>query len=169
MTSPASIKKHPIHPMLVGCPIGLWVFALICDVVRAAGGNAVWQTVAIYCIAGGIVGALLAAVPGLIDYFSIDEAEMKRIANLHLAVNLGALVIFAINLWLRFRLPADSNLPLGLSVIGVLAIAVGGWLGGEMVYVKGMAVEERNWRRRSRNRRGAGSLNVGWVRTSTSQ
>ncbi|HEY6769457.1 MAG TPA: DUF2231 domain-containing protein [Candidatus Sulfotelmatobacter sp.] len=141
MSSPASIKKHPVHPMLVGLPIGLWVFALICDVVQALSGNAVWQTVATYCVAGGIAGAILAAVPGLIDYFSIDEAEMKRIANLHLAANLAAVVIFAINLWLRFRLSADSHLPLWLSVVGVLAIGVGGWLGGEMVYVKGMAVE----------------------------
>jgi uncharacterized membrane protein len=38
MGSPASIKKHPIHPMLVALPIGLWIFALACDVVHAAGG-----------------------------------------------------------------------------------------------------------------------------------
>jgi uncharacterized membrane protein len=141
MASPASIKKHPVHPMLVAFPIGLCVFALVCDLVRAAGGNTVWQTVAIYCIAAGIVGALVAAVPGLIDYFSIDEAAMKRIASLHLAINLGAVVIFAINLWLRLRLPAESYLPLGMSIAGVLVMGVGGWLGGEMVYVKGMAVE----------------------------
>ena len=141
MASPASIKKHPVHPILVGLPIGLWIFALVCDVMRATSGNTVWQTVAIYCIAGGIVGALVSAVPGLIDYFSIDEAAMKRIANFHLAVNLGAVIIFAINLWLRFRLPAESYLPLGMSIVGVLALGIGGWLGGEMVYVKGMAVE----------------------------
>ena len=141
MSSPASIKNHPLHPMLVALPIGLWIFALVCDAVHTASGNSVWQTVATYCVAGGIVGAILAAVPGLIDYFSIDEAEMKRIANLHLAINLGAVVLFTTNLWLRFRLPADSNLPLILSVVGVLAIGFGGWLGGEMVYVKGMAVE----------------------------
>jgi len=141
MASPASVKKHPIHPMLVALPIGLWVFALVCDVVRAAGEVASWGTVATYCVAAGIIGALLAAVPGLIDYFSIDEADMKRIATLHLAVNLDAVIIFAINLWLRLRLPAGSNLPLVLSIIGILAIGFGGWLGGEMVYVKGMAVE----------------------------
>jgi len=141
MSSPASIKKHPVHPMLVVFPVGLWVFALVCDVAHAVSGSATWQTVATFCVAGGIVGALLAVVPGLIDYFSIDEAEMRRIANLHLAVNLGAVVIFAINLWFRFRLPVESNVPLGLSVVGVLAIGFGGWLGGEMVYVKGMAVE----------------------------
>ncbi len=127
MSSPASIKKHPVHPMLVGFPIGLWVFALVCDVVHAASGNAVWQTVATYCVAGGIVGAILAAVPGLIDYSSIDEVEMKRIANLHLAVNLAAVVLFAINLWLRFRLPADSyrRLPSQSSECLLSAWAVG--------------------------------------------
>src|SRR4051794_13397774 len=141
MSSPASVKDHPIHPMLVGLPSGLWVFAVVCDIVHAANGSPISQTVATYCVAGGIAGGMLAAIPGLIDYFSIDEAEMKRIANLHLAVNLAAVVVFAINLWLRFHLPAESNLPLWLSVIGVLAIGVGGWLGGEMVYVKGMAVK----------------------------
>jgi len=158
MSSPASIKKHPLHPMLVGLPIGLWVFALVCDVIHVLSGNVVYHTVATYSNAGGIVGAVLAAAPGLIDYFSIDEAEMKRIANLHLAVNLGAVVIFAINLWLRFRLPVDNRVPLLLSLVGVLAIGFGGWLGGEMVYVKGMAVEavdklakkvEKNSRRRA--------------------
>ena len=109
MSSPASIKKHPLHPMLVGLPIGLWVFALVCDLMHALSGNAVWQSVSTYCIAGGIVGAILAAVPGLIDYFSIHEAEMRRIANLHLAVNLGAVLLFGINLWTEVPL-ADGQL-----------------------------------------------------------
>jgi uncharacterized membrane protein len=65
-------------------------FALVCDVIRAAGGGPVWATVALHSIAGGIAGALVAAIPGLIDFLSIDEADMKRIAILHMLVNLGA-------------------------------------------------------------------------------
>jgi uncharacterized membrane protein len=161
MASPASIKKHPVHPMLVALPIGLWIFTLVCDVVRAGGGATNWGTVATYCVAVGIVGALIAAVPGLIDYFSIDEAEMKRIATFHLAVNLGAVIVFAINLWLRFRLPAESNVPLGLSIVGIVAIGVGGWLGGEMANVKGMAVEAvEKLAKRLRNRHGVGLHDV---------
>jgi uncharacterized membrane protein len=80
-------------------------------------------------------------MPTLIEYFSSDEAAMKKIANLHMAVNLGAVAIFAINLWIRFRVPAERYLLLGMSVVGVLAIGIGGWLGGEMVNIKGMAVE----------------------------
>jgi hypothetical protein len=54
---------------------------------------------------------------------------------------LALLVLFAINLWLRFRLPTESYVPMGMSVAGVLALGVGAWLGGEMFYVKRMAVE----------------------------
>jgi len=101
MASPASIKKHPLHPILVAFPIGLWTFALVCDVIRAFGDGAPWGTVALYCVAGGVAGGVLAAVPGLIDYFSIDEKEMKRIATTHLLVNLGTVVVFVANLWAR--------------------------------------------------------------------
>ena len=141
MSSPASVRKHPLHPMLVAIPIGLWVFALVCDVVAAAGATGPGRTVAFYCVVGGIVGAVIAAVPGLIDYFSIDEMKMRRIATFHMLVNVGALAIFVINLWSRLALPSTSLSPLILSVIGVVGIGIGGWLGGEMVYVKGMAVE----------------------------
>ena len=139
MSSPASIKNHPIHPMLVGLPIGLWIFALVCDIFRLMGEGPAWSIAAI--IAGGIVGAIVAAIPGLIDYFSIDEREMNRIATFHMIVNLIAVVVFALNLWLRFRLEDDTKIPFLLSLVGVALIGVGGWLGGEMVYVKGMAVQ----------------------------
>ena len=66
---------------------------------------------------------------------------MSRIATLHLLLNSGAVVIFALNLWFRFHLGEDSKVPISLSIAGVLLIGFGGWLGGEMVYVKGMAVQ----------------------------
>jgi uncharacterized membrane protein len=86
MSSPASIKNHPIHPMLVSVPIGLWIFALVCDVIFVFGGAAIWHTVALYCIAAGVVGALLAAVPGFLDYISIDEVGDETHWNIPLAV-----------------------------------------------------------------------------------
>jgi uncharacterized membrane protein len=88
-----------------------------------------------------LLGAVVAAVPGLIDYFFIDEADMKRIATMHLLVNLGAVIVFGVNLWTRFRVSSESPIPVVFSVLGMAAVGFGGWLGGEMVYVKGMAVE----------------------------
>ena len=68
MRTPASIFQHPIHPMLIVFPIGLWIFSLACDLIRLAGGSSdAWATVAFYSMVGGLVGALCAAVPGFID------------------------------------------------------------------------------------------------------
>jgi uncharacterized membrane protein len=141
MASPASIRKHPLHPMLVAFPIGLWTFALICDLAQVFRGGSAWSHVALYCVGGGIIGALAAAIPGLIDYFSIEDARTKRTANLHLCINLGAVLVYLLNFWLRFHLPSESTVPLLLSCVGVVAMGAGGWLGGEMVYLQGMAVE----------------------------
>ena len=141
MSSPASIRKHPIHPMLVALPIGLWVFALVCDIGALTEGSSAWSIAALYCTVGGIVGAVLAAIPGVIDYFSIDEDAMKRIATWHLCVNLAAVLIFAVSVWIRLRVEMAGSLPLLVSLCGVALIGWGGWLGGEMVYVKGMAVD----------------------------
>lgn len=142
MSTPASIGKHPIHPMLVAFPIGLLVFSLVCDLIYLFGSRQpVWSNVALYTMGGGIIGAVLAAVPGFIDFLSITESQMKSIALKHMLVNLTGLVIFVLDFWLRVKSTSVSNVPIALSVVGVLVFGVGGWLGGEMVYVKGMAVE----------------------------
>ena len=63
MHTPASIARHPVHPMLVAIPIGLWIFSLICDLIRVFGGTSPnWEIVAWYSMVGGILGALVAAV-----------------------------------------------------------------------------------------------------------
>jgi uncharacterized membrane protein len=136
----ATVARHPIHPMLVVFPIGLWGFALVADVVFALGGAPVWKDVAFYSIAGGIVGALLAAVPGLLDYRALRSPRLRRIGLTHMIVNLLALGLFGLNLWLRTRLPIDSPVPLALSAMGVGLLLISGWLGGEMVYVHGVGV-----------------------------
>jgi len=142
MSSPASIGKHPIHPMLVAFPIGLFVFSFVCDLIYAFGSRQpVWGEVALYTMGGGILGTLLAAIPGFIDFLSIDEAAMKSIAWKHMLVNVTALLVFILDFWLRVESMAGKRPTIVLSLIGVLLLGVGGWLGGEMVYVKGMAVE----------------------------
>jgi uncharacterized membrane protein len=142
MATPASIRKHPIHAMLVPFPIGLFVFSLVSDVVFHAGwGGPVWKDVAFYTMAGGIIGALLAAVPGLIDLLSVRDRRARRIGVTHMILNLSIVTTFAVNFWLRTRLEASAVMPVALSVFAVLALLVSGWLGGEMVYVHGVGVE----------------------------
>lgn len=156
MASPASIAKHPLHPMLVAFPIGLLVFSLICDLIQLLGwGGAVWADVAYYTMAGGIVGALVAALPGLIDLLSLS-GRPKTIGIWHMCINLLAVVIFVIDFWLRTTGVAMSNTPILLSVIGVALLGVSGWLGGQLVYVHGVAVEAQDSRRPLENTKSEG-------------
>jgi uncharacterized membrane protein len=124
-------------------PIGLWIFSIVSDLIFKFGnGSSVWNDVALYTIAGGIVGALIAALPGLVDLLSITNPKSKTIGIYHMIINLLAVGLYCVNFWLRMhRVPGD-NLPLTLSVIGILFILISGWLGGELVYVRGVAVRE---------------------------
>jgi uncharacterized membrane protein len=140
MASPASIAKHPLHPMLVALPIGLWIFSLVSDVIYIMKwGGQVWTDVALYTMAGGVVSALLAAVPGFIDLLSL-KGPAKKLGIWHMSLNLLIVGLYAVNLWLRTT-TSGTNTPIWLSVIGVVMLGLSGWLGGEMVYVHGVAVE----------------------------
>jgi uncharacterized membrane protein len=137
----ARVGNHPIHPMLVPLPIGLWVFSLVTDIIYRYSGVETWSTVAYYSMAGGIIGALLAAVPGFIDILALKASPVKKIALWHMSINLIALILFCANLYLRTGAP-DAGTPFVLSFVGVLFIVVSGWLGGQMVYVHGLAVDD---------------------------
>ena len=143
MSSPASIRSHPIHPMLIVFPIGLWIFSLVCDVIYHAGShNLFWKGVAFYTIVGGVVGALLAAIPGFIDYVSLTNRRVKRIATTHLILNLIVVALFPFNLGIRYNASPDSEtFGVVLSIIATALLAVSGWLGGSLVYVHGVGVE----------------------------
>ena len=154
MGSRASLLKHPIHPMLVPFPIALWIFSLVSDAVYGLGwGGTLWNEMAFYTMAGGIVGALAAAVPGLIDYLSMSDQETSKIAKIHMIVNLIVVGIFIADLWLRTMFAPGAGLPVVLSVIGVALLGFSGWLGGELVYVHGVGVESSAESSRSHPRR----------------
>jgi uncharacterized membrane protein len=127
--------------MLVPIPIGLWLFSLICDLVYAyGGGGEQWQTVAFYTMVGGTIGALVAAIPGLIDMLSLP-AGPKKTAIIHMSINLTIVGLYVINIFVRLGNPQNLQLPLWLSVIAVALLTVSGWLGGKMVYEQRVAVD----------------------------
>jgi uncharacterized membrane protein len=142
MRTPASIARHPIHPMLVPFPIGLWLFSFICDLAFVLGAGAThWATLAYYTMIAGVLGALLAAIPGLIDLVSLKGAP-KKIALAHMALNVTIIVLYAVNIGTRIGGASVAGTPIVLSVIAVSLLAVSGWLGGHMVYVHRVAVDD---------------------------
>lgn len=148
MRSSANIGGHPIHTMLIPFPIGLWVFSFIADLIFLWRGNPVWESVAFYTLAGGCVGAALAALFGLIDLLGVKDDRAFRTGLLHAGFNVAGLLIFAASWYLRTTggsqmLGANSNIPVVLSAIGVVILAIAGWLGGELVFRHGVGVEKR--------------------------
>jgi uncharacterized membrane protein len=147
MASPASIGGHPVHPMIIPFPIGLWVFSLVADLIYLWRGNPVWiDYIAFYALLGGIIGAAVAAVPGLIDWLSLKDREVVKIANWHARLNVTALLIFAASFYLRTAggselVSRSYTIPIALSVLGVIMISISGYLGGELVFKHGVAVD----------------------------
>ena len=133
--------------MIIPFPIALWVFSLFAEVIYLWRGNSVWRdSIAFYSLLAGILGGAVAAVPGLIDWLSLKDPEVVKIANWHARLNVIALLIFATSFYLRTSsgsgfIGGSHTIPLGLSVLGVILISISGWLGGELVFKHGVAVD----------------------------
>ena len=144
MKTPATIAQHPIHPMLITIPVGLWIFSIVCDFValfsRDGESALAWSMIAYYTMAGGLVGALLAAVPGLIDLLSFRNRQLRKLALTHMVINLGVVALYAVNLWLRTDAPTNVVTATCLSLLGIVLLATSGWIGAEMVHVHGVGV-----------------------------
>jgi uncharacterized membrane protein len=144
METPATVKHHPLHPLMITLPIGMFTLSLIADIIFLATGQqrGVWRDFAVYAIIAGIIFALLAAIPGIIDWFSLKGAEVQRTANYHAILNLIVLCLFGGTLAWRLN---DATHAVGqflLSLLAIIVLCVGGWLGGTLVHEYRVAVEE---------------------------
>ena len=142
MRTPASIAGHPIHPMLVPLAIGGFLLSFLFDIVCfVKGAHPPWTVVAYWTMIGGILGALAAAVFGLVDLLSLPAGPIKRTALIHMGINLTVVVLYVINAWLRTGNPDQLTLPMFLSLVAILLLVVSGWLGGKLVYEYGVGMD----------------------------
>lgn len=144
MESKARFLGHSVHQMLIVFPLGLLATSVIFDIIQLVSHDGKWSAVAFYMIISGVIGGLVAAIFGLIDYLSIPSGtRAKHIAGLHGAGNVVVLLLFATSWYFRLPNPADPALiALTLSFLGFALAGVTGWLGGELVDRLGMGVDE---------------------------
>lgn len=145
MKTPASVAGHPLHPMIVTIPIGLWIFSLVLDFGSLAAGTdrALWSTMAWYSMVGGCIGAALAAIPGVIDLFSLTDPRLRRIGMIHGSLNVAALISFAVNAFARSdEIAAPGPGLVVLSAVTLFVLAASGWLGAHLVHVHRVGVLE---------------------------
>jgi uncharacterized membrane protein len=136
MESRAKLLGHPIHPMLVVLPLGLFISAVVFDAVYLWRGSPAFAAVSYWNIAAGIIGGLVAAVFGLIDWIAIPSGtRAKRIGLLHGVSNVIVVAGFTL-VWLMRTNAPDLTATAGVFLIEAAALvlgAVAGWLGGELV------------------------------------
>jgi len=144
MESKAKLLGHPIHPMLIVFPLGLLATAVAFDVVGLVRSDNSWFGISYWMIAAGIIGGLLAAVFGLIDWIAIPSGtRAKRIGLLHGATNVLVTLLFIVSWFLRGTpVQTPSTGALTCSFLGVVLALVGGWLGGELVDRLGIGVDD---------------------------
>ncbi|WP_345803005.1 DUF2231 domain-containing protein [Microbacterium sp. AZCO] len=138
---------HPFHPILVTIPIGAWVSSLVFDIIGLVSDDAEPYVVASrILIIIGLVGAVLAAVWGFIDYLGIARnTPARRTATIHMSLNLGVVVIFLIDLIVRLASDEQDEVSVAgfiLSIVGLAALGVSGWLGGKLAYHYGVRVAD---------------------------
>lgn len=135
METRIKLLGHAIHPTLIVFPLGLFATALIFDLIRLFGGGGDWGEAAFYDIAVGIVGGLLAAVFGFIDWLGLPrKTRAKAVGLWHGAGNVVVVVLFLISWLVRLPNPkAPGVLAFILALAAVLIALVTGWLGGELV------------------------------------
>jgi uncharacterized membrane protein len=130
--------------MLIVFPLGLLATAVIFDIIYLVSNNRLLPTASYYMIAAGVLGGLLAAIFGFIDWLALPNGS--RAKNIGLWHGLGNVVItglFAVS-WILRRDNVDfvpDNMALILSVAGAVLALITAWIGGELVYRLGVAVD----------------------------
>ena len=143
---------HPFHALLVTIPIGAWVASIVFDIVAAFSDDPEpFRAGASLLIAIGIVGAVLAAIVGLLDLSTLGAGtRVRKIALTHMTLNLAAVAVFAASLVFRSSTGFNGESIAGVvcSVIGLVLLGGSGFLGGEMAYRYGVRVADEETQRK---------------------
>src|SRR5689334_25008608 len=88
--------KHPLHPMLVHLPIALFLVSFLLDIASFIWGGNDFVRAACYTMLTGVITALLAAIPGLVDWWDIrNDHPAKKIGVYHMILNVLAVIVYA--------------------------------------------------------------------------
>jgi uncharacterized membrane protein len=137
---------HPLHPALAHFPLALWLCSAAADAAGFLGAGAQWWAWSHRALAAGLVLALPAVAAGAVELGlrRIPRAAVNSVAA-HFACMLLAFLCFLISYGLRGghapSAPAAPTVALVFSALGVVAVLLGGWFGGTLVYRFGIGAQ----------------------------
>jgi uncharacterized membrane protein len=134
--STVSVMKHPIHPMIVVYPIALLSLTFPSDVAYLLLGDPFWARGSFLMILGGLGVGLIAAVIGMIDFFTMKRVRSHVTAWSHFISAVVLLALAGANLFHRWADYEAAVVPWGVLLSGAMAllVAVTGWLGGTLTF-----------------------------------
>jgi uncharacterized membrane protein len=139
---------HPFHPILVTVPIGAWVSGLVFDIAsHVVDTPGFLAQGAVWLIAIGVIGAVLAALVGFLDLLAIPRGTRAfRTALIHMSLNLAVAAAYVVNFFWRQGTYGDQAPvaagPLVLTVVSLATLGASGYLGGKLAYHYGVRVAE---------------------------
>jgi nitrite reductase/ring-hydroxylating ferredoxin subunit/uncharacterized membrane protein len=145
MRSKASFRGHPLHPALIPFPFAFLTGAFVFDAAGRLADRPSWWTTGGHLALAGVVAALIAAVPGLVDYLYTvpPHSTGKRRATRHMIVNLLAVALVAIAWVMRRDMVGPSTSILALELVALALLVAGGWMGGVLVSRNQISVDHR--------------------------
>ena len=143
MEAKAKLLGHPVHQMLIVFPLGLLATSFFFDLAFLATKKSELAVAAYWMIFAGVIGGLVAAVFGLIDWLAIPRGtRAKAIGLWHGGGNVVVVALFIASWFLRRGFTAPPTAAIVTSAIAVCIALVTGWLGGELVDQLGVGVNE---------------------------
>jgi nitrite reductase/ring-hydroxylating ferredoxin subunit/uncharacterized membrane protein len=145
MRSKASLRSHPIHPALIPFPFAFLTGSFVFDLLGWVTGATALSRTAAHLVVAGWLTAVLAAIPGLIDYWYTvpPNSSGKRRARTHALANTSSLLLFAVAWWLRGFDAPPSGGALFVQLAGAAVLAYSGWQGGVLVSRNLIGVDHR--------------------------
>ena len=140
---------HPYHPILITVPVGTWIASLIFDIGSKVVDDPGYLTRGSeWLIAIGVIGAVLAALAGLMDAATIPKGTpAKKTAGLHMSLNTLVLAAYVVNWFWRVNSSSTGSVHNGqliLNIVSIVVLTVSGTLGGQLAYRYGVrVVDER--------------------------
>lgn len=131
---------QPLHPMTVHFPIALYLLGVLLTIVYLWRGQADYERFAFLSFSLSWLATVVASVVGLFDQNQLELTDLRRQqVNPHITAAVSLLIINGLLLYMRLRWPtvlvtSRRWLYLGLMLLGVVAVVITGWLGGELVF-----------------------------------
>ncbi|HTH77374.1 MAG TPA: DUF2231 domain-containing protein [Ramlibacter sp.] len=143
MRSRVRLFGHSLHQMLIVFPLGLLATGVLFDIIYLARHDEIMAAVSYWMIAAGIIGGLLAAPFGFLDWLAIPSGtRAKRIGAMHGGGNLIVVLLFIASWWMRDTNYSPTTAVMVWSFAGAILALFTGWLGGELVDRLGVGVDE---------------------------